>query len=145
MKKENKLFTITIILLIIILSIITISYISSKQNGQLLKIHYNDLLELTENKEDFILIVSQSTCSHCMTYKPKVKKIAKEYGIIIYYMDYDLEKEKETFIKEFNFNNGTPTTLFFKNGKETSKLNRLEGDLSNGKIIEKFKKMGFID
>ena len=59
MKKENKIFTIAIVLLIIILSLITISYISSKQEGQLVKIHYNDLLELTENKEDFILIVSQ--------------------------------------------------------------------------------------
>ena len=32
-----------------------------------------------------------------------------------------------------------------KDGKEVSLLNRLEGDLSESKVIEKFKKMGFIE
>ena len=145
MKKEQKIFLISAILLIAILAIIIINYINSPKPGELKQITYSELQELINNQEDFILIVSQSTCSHCMTYKPKVKKISEEYGIITYYMDYDLEEEKETFMKDFNFHSGTPTTLFFKNGKETSILNRLEGDLGESKIIEKFKEMGFIE
>ena len=36
-------------------------------------------------------------------------------------------------------------TLFFKKGKETSILNRIEGDLKDELIINKFKEMGFIE
>ena len=49
------------------------------------------------------------------------------------------------FLKEFKLNGATPLTLFFENGKEKSILNRIEGDLSSKIVIEKMKKMGFIE
>ena len=86
MKKEQKIFLISAILLIAILAIIIINYINSPKPGELKQITYSELQELINNQEDFILIVSQSTCSHCMTYKPKVKIIAGPftgmYGVI---------------------------------------------------------------
>ncbi|MCI6266930.1 MAG: thioredoxin family protein [Erysipelotrichaceae bacterium] len=145
MKKGNKIFIISIITFIIILSILIINYIITPKEGELIKITYPEINKKVEQKDTFILVVSQSTCSHCNDYKPKLTKIAKEYGIDIYYIDYDEEKEKKEFLEKFNLNNATPITMFFQNGKETSLMDRLEGDLSSSKVIEKFKEMGFIN
>lgn len=144
MKKGNKIFIISIILLVIILLILIINFLTTPKKGEYREINYTELKEKLENKESFALVVSQSTCSHCATYKPKVEIIAKDYGVDFYYIDIDLEKNKENFLKEFNLSGATPTTLFFKNGKEKSMLNRLEGDLPEKTVIKKLTEMGLI-
>lgn len=145
MKKQNNILTIAIILLIAIILILIIGNLNQKPTGELKQITYEELTTKQENEDNFILIVSTSTCSHCASYKPKVEQIAKEYGITVYYIDYDKVSNQEDFLKEFNLTGATPMTLFFENGKEKSVLNRIEGDLSKETVIEKFKKMGFIE
>ena len=145
LKKNNNIFYIVIIASIVIISLLTINYINKpKTTGNLEQITYKEIEEKLDNKESFILVISQSTCSHCATYKPKIEQIAEEYGITVYYTNYDEEKNPEKLLKDLNLNGSTPITLFFKEGKETSILNRIEGDVSKKKVIEKFKKMGFI-
>lgn len=143
MNKKNHIFIIAIIILIAIISTLIINNLNK---GELIKLNYNEITKKIDNQEDFILVVSKSTCSHCATYKPKLKKIAKDYKIKIYYIDYDNESQEnqDKLLKNLNLDGSTPITLFIKEGKETSVLNRLEGDLSSTKVIEKFKKMGFI-
>ena len=143
MKKKNNLFIGIIIIFILIICFLLLNNITN-QKGELKKITYKEISEKVKNKDDFVLVVSRSNCSHCISYKPKVNEIAKNNNIIIYYIDYDEENNKDKFIKEFNLDGSTPITLFIKNGKETSVLNRLEGDLDSEKIIEKLKKMNFI-
>lgn len=143
MKKKNSLFIGIIIIFILILGFLIINNILNKE-GELKKITYNEIKQKINNKEDFVLIVSRTTCSHCISYKPKVEQIAKKEGLIIYYIDYDEEKNQEKLLNELNLDGSTPITLFFKNGKETSVLNRLEGDLESNKVTERLKKMGFI-
>lgn len=145
MKDNNKLFIIIITTLILIISFLLINKISNYNKGDLKPITFKEIQEKKANKEDFILIVSQSTCSHCASYKPKVKQIAKEHGITVYYIDIDLEKNEDEVIKELHITGETPMTLFYLEGKETSILNRLVGDLGTEKIINQFKKLGFID
>ena len=143
--KKNKNITIgIIIILIILLGIILLA--TSKKEGKLLEISYKEIKEKVNNKENMILIVSRSTCSHCMEYKPKVEQIARKNSIIVYYIDYDNEtkENEEKFLQEFNLDGSTPITLFIKEGKETSILKRLEGDVEKEKIIERFKEMEFI-
>ncbi len=143
MKKKNGLFIGIIIVFILILGFLIINNILNKE-GELKKITYNEIKEKINNKEDFVLIVSRTTCSHCISYKPKVEQIAKKEKIIIYYIDYDEEKNQEKLLTELNLDGSTPITLFIKDGKETSVLNRLEGDLESDKVTERLKKMGFI-
>lgn len=145
MKDNNKLFIIIITTLILIISFLLINKISNYNKGDLKPITFKEIQEKKANKEDFILIVSQSTCSHCASYKPKVKQIAKEHGITVYYIDIDLEKNEDEVIKELHITGETPMTLFYLEGKETSILNRIVGDLGTEKIINQFKKLGFID
>ena len=145
MKKKNNALIAIIIFIILIVALVIISNIN-QPIGKFTKITYKEIQEKTNNKEDFILIVSRSNCSHCITYKPKVKQITRDYMITVYYIDFDEEKEETAnkFLEEYNLDGSTPMTLFIKKGKETSVLNRLEGDVDNDKIIERFKKMGFI-
>ena len=145
MKDNNKLFIIIITTLILIISFLLINKISNYNKGDLKPITFKEIQEKKANKEDFILIVSQSTCSHCASYKPKVKQIAKEHGITVYYIDIDLEKNEDKVIKELHITGETPMTLFYLEGKETSILNRIVGDLGTEKVINQFKKLGFID
>lgn len=145
MKDNNKLFIIIITTLILIVSFLLINKISNYNKGDLKPITFKEIQEKKANKKDFILIVSQSTCSHCASYKPKVKQIAKEHGITVYYIDIDLEKNEDEVIKELHITGETPMTLFYLEGKETSILNRIVGDLGTEKVINQFKKLGFID
>lgn len=144
---KNKIFGISIVLFVAIVVILIIGHVNAHEPGELVQIDYVKLLEMVDEEEDFVLVVSQSTCSHCATYKPKLKKIAEEYGLDIFYIDYDVEKDgvQEEFLEEFHLSGATPMTLFFENGKEKSLLNRLEGDFSIPRVLEKLEKMGFID
>lgn len=147
MKKKNGLLTIAIILFIAIVLILIINYLNTPKEGKLIGLSYQDLQNKIEKKEDFILLVSQSTCSHCATFKPKLIEITKEYGIDIYYIDYDKEDEEtiDQFLDEYHLSGATPTTIFIKNGQQESLLNRIEGDLSKEKVLDKLKKLGFIE
>lgn len=145
-KKNNKLFTIIIILFIIIVASLLIINILNPKKGNLTSLNYKEYTTKIKNKESFILVVSASTCSHCAEYKPKLIKIATKYNINIYYIDYDLETSEiqKEFLDNNNLNGSTPITIFIKNGKQTSIFDRIEGDVSEEKAIEKFKKLGFI-
>ena len=146
MNKKN--FFIVFFVLIIAMAFFLLTYNSNnKSSGELIEVNYDKLVDMVDNNDSFILVVSQSTCSHCATYKPKLIDISSEYGIDIYYINYDTEDEdtQKQFLKEFKLSGATPTTMFIKDGKEASMLNRLEGDLAEDRVIQKFVKMGFIE
>lgn len=147
MKKGKSFLFRFICLVFVCLIIILIFNMSKTKEGALIKVNYNEVKEKINDKEDFVLVVSQSTCSHCATYKPKLKGIAKDYGLDIYYIDYDTESSsvQKDFLNYFHLSGATPTTMFIKEGHEVSVLNRLEGDLGATKVVKQLQKMGFIE
>lgn len=110
------------------------------------EIKFDTLIKKIENKEDLVLLVSQTTCSHCASYKPKLEKAANKYKLNIYYIDVDLltKEESEKFESYIGFD-GTPVTVFLKEGKEKTVANRINGNASTEKIEKKLKSNGFID
>ena len=110
------------------------------------EISFNDIMEKIENKEDVVLLISQTTCSHCISYKPKLKDVANKYKLNIYYIDVDLlnEDEAKELKSKVNYSS-TPVTVFLKNGEEKTAANRINGDASKDKIVKKLKNNGFID
>ncbi len=131
------------IIRVFLIFIITILVTGCSSN--LKRISYNDFKEMLNNKENFILIVSQEGCSHCEEYSPRIKKILKENSITAYNLNitYISKSDYNKFKEEYNFK-GTPTTFFFKNGAE-SITSRLTGSVSDTKIKKALKKEGFID
>ena len=143
MKDKKMKYIICGILVIIGLGI---GYFLFSLNDNLVKLDYSELIRKIDNKEDFVLCISRTTCSHCDAYKPKLRKIANKYDIKIYYTDVDLYdiNDLEDFSSKISFDGSTPITLFIKNGKETTTATRIGGNVSTDKIIDKLKKNGFI-
>ena len=76
------------------------------------KIEYKEIVQKIENKESFVLVISQTQCNHCASYKPKIAKLAKKHEMFIYYIDADLLSGDEKIEFESNFKyDGTPTTI----------------------------------
>ena len=145
MKKIKKRILILIILCVVILigAIILDKKISK---DYLVEIKYDEVIKKVENKDTFVLLLSQTTCSHCAEYKPKLSRVTKKYKIMVYYLETDLlnEKEEKEIKKLFNFT-GTPTTVFVIKGEEKTAATRINGDATEEKIINKLKSNGFIN
>lgn len=144
-KNSNLIWIIAIVILVLLLAFLIINKAISK--GNLVELTYDEFVQKIDNEESFVLCISLTTCSHCATYKPKLESVAKDYGIDLYYIDIDKYsgEEQEEFEKIINFNDSTPTTVFLKNGKETTASNRINGDVSTSRIIDKLKSNDFID
>jgi len=143
---RNKINGIFIPSILIFLFIAITSFVPNIniKNGKLIELTLDNVVEKIENKEDFVLCISRTTCSHCYDYKPKLESVAKENNINIYYIDVD-KYDEDKFSDIISFNGSTPTTIFIKNGEEATTSNRINGDVSKTKIIDKLKSNGFID
>lgn len=142
--KEKKIFILALIILFILILTLVIYNINNK--SRLNELTTDKVIEKINNKDSFILCISATYCSHCNSYKPKLKEIGKKYKIDIYYIDYDkyTDNEIEEFKKYISFDGSTPVTLFINEGEEKTTVNRINGNVSEKKIIEKFKNNGFI-
>lgn len=136
------------ILVIFCLLILAGAFIADRIMGKSYfnEISFNDIMEKIENKEDVVLLISQTTCSHCISYKPKLKDVSNKYKLNIYYIDVDLlgEDEAKELKSKVNYSS-TPVTVFLKNGEEKTAANRINGDASKDKIVKKLKNNGFIN
>ena len=129
----KKIFKISLMLLVIFL-------ISGCSNKYLKEISYNEYKELIENKESFILEVMSTNCSACKNFKPKLEAVTKEYKVEVKYINTDKlsEDDKEKLYDEVGIS-GTPTVIFYTEGKEITKSSRINGSVSEDRIISKFK------
>ena len=144
MKKTKKnVIILVIVCLIVLVGAVVADIILGK--SYLNEIKYDKVMEKVEAKDSFVLLLSQTTCSHCMDFKPKLARVAKNYKVNIYYLETNLlsEDESKELKEHFNFT-GTPTTVFVINGEEKTAANRINGDVSEEKIISKLKSNGFI-
>ena len=112
----------------------------------LVELEYTEVIEKIENDESFVILISQTTCSHCADYKPKLEKVAKDYKLDIYFVEVDLlSKDKYNEFKSYVNFSSTPVTIFIKDGEEKTAANRINGDASKEKILAKLKSNGFIE
>lgn len=149
---KKKLFIIIAIILIVgSLSALIFAGVKLYQNKvnqdkHLVNLSFNDLQEKINNKETFILVITQTTCSHCQEYKPILKKVLANYDIYAYEIEQDtLTQDERKELEHIASISGTPTTIFIIDGQEKSTTNRLIGPAEETKIINRFKAMGYIE
>jgi len=143
-KVKKKVIILCSICLVVLVGAIIADRVLGKT--YLNEIKYKELIEKIENKEDMVLLISQTNCSHCISYKPKLEEVANEYKLNIYYIDVDLlNDDEEDKLKSYISYSSTPITLFLKKGEEVTVANRINGDASKEKIEKKLKSNGFID
>lgn len=108
------------------------------------EINYSEYSDLIEKKENFILYLGSSNCSHCQNFKPTLEKIIKEYQLDVKYVDISTLTEKEyAVLKNKTKLQGTPTVVFVEDGiVQTSP--KIQGDVSYTVALEKFKESGYV-
>ena len=144
MNLKKKIIILISFCLIILVGALIVDRIMSKSYFE--EIKYNELIKKIDEKEDLIVLISQTTCSHCATYKPKLKRVANKYKLNIYYIDVDLlSKDESNNLKTYISFSSTPSTVFLKKGEEKTAANRINGDASIEKIEKKLKSNGFIN
>ena len=113
----------------------------------LIELSVDEVVEKINNKDSFVLCISQTTCTHCKSFKPKLETVSEKYEVDIYYIDIDKYDEDEIslFKKNVSFDGSTPVTAFIVDGEEASASNRLFGDVKIDKIVKKMKNFGFIE
>lgn len=144
MKVKKRVIILVSICLIVLVGAFVADRIMGKSYFS--EIQYKELMEKIENKEDIVLLISQTTCTHCISFKPKLEEVANEYKVNIYYIDVDLLSDDESVKLKSHVNySSTPATVFLKDGEEKTAANRINGDASIEKIVKKLKSNDFID
>lgn len=144
MKLKKKIIILCVVALVFLIGALVADKIVSKNYFN--EITYQEIISKMNNKDSFVLCISQTTCNHCMSYKPKLEKIANKYHVDTYYIDVDLlnETDRKELSKYISISGGTPSTIFIKEGTEKTAANRINGDVSTTKIVQKLKQHGFI-
>lgn len=115
------------------------------EDNHLIELSFEKLEEKINNKESFILVITQTKCSHCAEYKPKLKKTLTKYNITAYEIAEDkLSEKNKTKLKDIANTSVTPVTIFIKNGEEVNTTSRIVGSTSVTKIESRLKAMGYI-
>lgn len=141
---NKKIFIFSAIILVVILVILVFSNANASKYG-LFELKCDEVIEKINNKESFVLVISQTTCTHCISYKPVLESVAKKYKIKTYYVDVNLfSEEEDNEFKKYVSYSDTPSTLFIKDGEETTRANRIVGEANEEKIVSKLKQNGFI-
>lgn len=65
----------------------TSDYENHLKNGKFTKISFKEVLGKIDNKEDFLVIYSFSTCPWCVALMPELSKLTNEYDQNVYYVD----------------------------------------------------------
>lgn len=146
MKMSNKNIII-IISFLVVLIISGLVFYFFLNRGELIELTVNEVIEKIESKESFVLCMSSTECTHCSSYKPKLKRVSKKYNIDTYYIDINLYSDEElnNLKKYISVSKSTPTTALIKNGEEGTSSNRIFGNASSEEIVEKLRKNGFIN
>ena len=118
-------------------------------------IDIDEYKDLVEEKGIHVVVIGQTTCSHCIAIKPALNKVAGEYDLTINYlnlteMSEDEYNDFEESLKEIEYNEpnfvedgsfGTPLTLIIENGKVKDYIS---GQRTNSQLVREFKKAGLI-
>lgn len=118
-------------------------------------INYADYEKLINENKTHIIVIGQTTCSHCIAIKPALNKVAGEYDLTINYLnltdmdqaDYnkfssslkEIEYNDPDFLEDGSF--GTPLTLIVENGKVKDYIS---GQRTKSQLVREFKKNGLI-
>ena len=123
----------------IIYASITLNKQQKLEDSYLIELSYDELVKKIENKDSFVLVYTQTTCSHCIEYKPILKKTLYKNKLYGYEIVIDkLNTEEKAKLKDIANVSGTPTTIFIKDGVEISTSSRLTGIQTEDKLTNRY-------
>lgn len=147
-KKKNIILGVLVIILVVLICTlaIIIGIKNSKSYQSIEEINLTTLRDKINNKDKFVLVVTQTGCSHCTAYLPVLEEIGEEYKLKFYDINMtNLADEEKTEFNSLVRISGTPTTIFYTDGEEKSTSTRLVGEKTKDKIITRLKSEGYIN
>ena len=154
-KSNNKTNLIVIFGIIFFFGALILMFVKSDKTDNYIKgINYQEYNEIIKKDEYSIILLTNPTCSHCVSYKPFVNYLAKEHKLNVYNIDltsitYEeyLELHDKYNATKDQYHEGepvipTPVTLIVRNNMEIASVlgdigyNGLERLLKNNKVIE---------
>lgn len=147
-KKKNIILGVLVVILVVLICTlaIIIGIKNSKSYQSIEEINLTTLKDKLNNKDKFVLVVTQTGCSHCTAYLPVLEEIGEEYRLKFYDINItNLADEEKTEFNSLVRISGTPTTIFYTDGEEQSTSTRLVGEKTKNKIITRLKSEGYIN
>lgn len=135
-------------LIMLLISMSTLLLFTTGCNNRLngyTKISYVEFNQKKENGDTFPLVVGSNTCSACATYEVVMNQFIEDNQVEVFYIDLSTVSEEEynNLRMEISFT-GTPTTVFYQDGKLTSFYNRLDGAEDISGIKKYFEENNYI-
>lgn len=129
--------------ILLIIGIIFLTACSSVKTYD--EISYKQLNKMLKSKNDFVLFIGSSECSHCKDYEVTLNKIIGKYNIDIKYIDVKKlsDDEYSEITAKFPIT-GTPTTIFIEDGEEKDTYNRIVGSVKYSKILDRLKDNNYV-
>lgn len=120
LKKFAKELSVFGIVIIVFLGLFTYRQLTFKDYAT---INQKELTQMAENKEDFVVVVGDSTDSTMKAYQDIMTDYTtKNRSIPLYYIDTNNQDKIDEYIeKTFKINVQYPATLIVKDGKVTAK------------------------
>lgn len=108
------------------------------------EINYKKYQEMIKDKKDFILYISRTGCHYCDEMRPDLDKVLGDKKLVAYELNLaNISEDDAKKVHEDLSIKGTPTTIFYKKGEETSFLNRINGKNPVEEIKNIIEKNGF--
>ena len=113
-------------------------------------INYSEYEEIVQKNDIAVVVIGQTTCSHCISAKPVLSRVAKNNDITINYlnlteMSQDEQQSLITSLKDMGYedaeNLGTPLTIIIKDKHVEGSI---EGENPPSYFTREFKKYGVI-
>ena len=129
--------------IVFVIGIILVTGCGNKSRyNEPIELTYSEYTEKITNKDDFVILLWRTGCSHCETFEPKLNEVIKKYDLEIYSMNMaNLSNSEYAKVENKTFIGGTPTTVFIKNGVKDFSI---VGDKSEEKLVDFFKEIGYI-
>ena len=119
-------------------------------------VEFDEYKKLIKEDGTNIIVVGQTTCSHCIAIKPALNDIAGEYDLTIHYINVDVLSQDDSnefneTLKELEYTDpdfvesgafGTPLIRIVKDGKITKYI---AGERTKSQLVREFTKLGLID
>lgn len=139
---KNKFLIIIGSIFIILVALILI--FSDKDDKEYLsEITFKQLEEKIDNKENIILYIKQTSCTHCMNFTPVFEKVLNTYKVKAYYINLtNISSEDNTKLSELVDITATPMVYFFEDGELLPTT--INGEKTKDVVIGKLKATGYI-
>ena len=105
-----------------------------KSNELIEEVSYSELQSIIKKKEKNVVLIGRDDCSHCISFRPTMESVAKQYKMKVYYINTNTIDNEEDYNELWAFfdANGTPTTAVVSDGKLIA---REEGELTRSNLI----------